>query len=113
MKYICGKCGQGFSAANRPNICPFCGFEQLKPDSKSRRTADKLLEEVSEDIPVLDKLWSEYVTLLAEYEYKMLSLRQYKHRGIIEADEIPERKQETLAAALKRYRAEKKKGASK
>jgi hypothetical protein len=88
-----------------PRFCPFCGSESIdEAESKSRCTALRLIKECNDMQPDLEKTFSEYMNLLVKYEYKMLTLRQYKHRKIVSSNEMPKYQKPHLNDELKKYR---------
>lgn len=88
--YKCRNCGYAVRLPKVPKYCPQCGSNEIsKSNDRARTTALKLIDECNDIIAKLEPLLNETVVLQNELEQRMQTLRTYKRRGIITANEIP------------------------
>ena len=105
-KFTCDSCGYSFVGTKDAVFCPYCGGRSFHVDhDRARKTALVLIAECNELAAKMAPVWSEYVTLLAQYEAKMQTLRAYKMRGIVQEDEMPKNAKKFLKDALAEYRS--------
>ena len=108
MKYCCVDCLEEIKIKTKPNFCPYCGSQKLQLMSKQRETALKLIAELENLKEEHNRILSDYAEIRAEIEYRAVSLRQYKKRGVISADELPVFEKPKINEYLKEYREKRK-----
>ena len=102
MRFICNCCGRVFSVKEKPMGCPYCMSQTIELTGKS--SALKMLKKYNELSEQMDNLMKQYEPLYLEAERIRSTLRTYKARGILTAEEMPKKKRVQLLSKLSEYR---------
>ena len=109
MKYCCNTCQSEIKIKDKPVFCPFCGGQDLSLICKQRETALRLIAELEDMKEEHNRILAEYAEIRVAIEYKHQTLRVYKKRGYISAEEMPVFEKPKVSEYLKEYRQKKRK----
>lgn len=103
IRVHCENCEKSFNFVSVPQFCPFCGSDKIGRDiRKQRKTALSLIDEYNEIVSRMENFASEYIKASQRVKEIRHELAAYKCKGIITAEEIPYKKNESLMTFIKR-----------
>lgn len=106
MRFKCNSCGQAFNFKQEIRCCPICTSTNIERTGKAN--ALKMLNEYNDLSSQMEVLMEKYIPLYLEAERIRSTLRQYKVRGLITAEEMPPKQRVNITAMLSDYRKNRK-----
>lgn len=108
-QFICSSCQEHFTLTSDAKYCPICSGALI---SKTVLCANQKIEQLEKIMPILNKKYSEFAEIYAQYKIINETLRTYAARGIIDRSQVVDFKPETLTSIFYKTRQHNKKNKS-